>query len=535
MVAVPIDGRITSQNILNLPLTGGEVMEIVSPGTAAAGNTYQVSTAVLRAFMSAWSNATTAVTSTYLVQSTDNGNTIALGGGAFYTVSFGPPAGYASTFTVVVLNKDAGRGKTISLSGGATFILWPLQSIIVFNQGGAWQTIGRSQWFIPVSQNFFIDPINGNDNNDGLATTAGAFKTLQGAFNTVTSQLNFNGNTVNLNAAHGTYSSFFSETAAWSGNGSLAFIGDAASPASVIVDGGVNSAFLVAGSAPGAVTISGFHVQSTSNSGIVIGEHNVVNILNIEYGNVAFGHLVCGSGADLAISGNCSVVGNAVVHMFCSQGGSLIRSLVTNTVTIVGSPLINIWAFASENSAIESLNQTFVGAPAAGCARFEGTLNAVINTNNQGPAYFPGDTAGILVTGAQYDALTAPTSRVTYNTITVNFNSTNTDTSIPILLPGGAIAYQVASIRIGHASASISTATWGLFSAVAGGGTAIFGAGQAITVTSAAANANNNSMVATPGTASTQSYNFTTLYFRVGTAQGSAATADVQIELVPVY
>ena len=49
----PTDGRLTSQNSLSGPLTGGEVMWIVSPGNAAAGNTYQVSTGLLAEFFAA--------------------------------------------------------------------------------------------------------------------------------------------------------------------------------------------------------------------------------------------------------------------------------------------------------------------------------------------------------------------------------------------------------------------------------------------------------------------------------------------------
>ena len=59
MVAIPLDGRITSQNILGPPLNGGEVMEIVSPGNAAHGNTYQVSIAVLAAFIAAFPSLNT--------------------------------------------------------------------------------------------------------------------------------------------------------------------------------------------------------------------------------------------------------------------------------------------------------------------------------------------------------------------------------------------------------------------------------------------------------------------------------------------
>jgi hypothetical protein len=54
MVAIPLDGRITSQNVLNIALNGGEVMEIVSPGNAALGNTYQVTTSALASFFAAF-------------------------------------------------------------------------------------------------------------------------------------------------------------------------------------------------------------------------------------------------------------------------------------------------------------------------------------------------------------------------------------------------------------------------------------------------------------------------------------------------
>lgn len=50
MVSIPLDGRITSLDLLTLPLLGDEVFEIVSPGNANAGNNYQVTTAVLAAY-----------------------------------------------------------------------------------------------------------------------------------------------------------------------------------------------------------------------------------------------------------------------------------------------------------------------------------------------------------------------------------------------------------------------------------------------------------------------------------------------------
>jgi hypothetical protein len=117
--------------------------------------------------------------------------------------------------------------------------------------------------------------------------------------------------------------------------------------------------------------------------------------------------------------------------------------------------------------------------------------------------------------------------------IGVNFNSANTDTPIPIKLPISATNYRIAALVIGDASAAISTATFGLFSAPAGGGTAIIAGGTAITVTASASNTANNMQVVVP--AATESFSFTTLYFRVTGAQGSPATADVILQIVPLY
>lgn len=116
---------------------------------------------------------------------------------------------------------------------------------------------------------------------------------------------------------------------------------------------------------------------------------------------------------------------------------------------------------------------------------------------------------------------------------TVDFNSANSDNSIAVTLPTGAANYIVANVRISNASASISTATFSLFTAAGASGVTVI-TSTAITVTTSLPNTNNNSMVAIPATSATESYNAVTLFFRVGTPQGSAATADVLITIVPL-
>ena len=116
----------------------------------------------------------------------------------------------------------------------------------------------------------------------------------------------------------------------------------------------------------------------------------------------------------------------------------------------------------------------------------------------------------------------------------INFNATNTDTSIAIPLPTGFTHYVIDSIRIVDASASISTATCGVFTAASGGGTPIVTSGSSITITTASANTNNNAQSLTVNNASTLAYNLANVFFRVQNPEGSAATATVIIHIVPL-
>lgn len=117
---------------------------------------------------------------------------------------------------------------------------------------------------------------------------------------------------------------------------------------------------------------------------------------------------------------------------------------------------------------------------------------------------------------------------------TVDFNSANTDTAFPIVLPAGFTRYRVAGLRISGASASLTTATCGLFTAAAAGGTAIVTSGSTITVSTASEATNNNAQQFTINNQNTITHNAATLYFRVQNPQGSAATGNVALIIEPL-
>lgn len=117
---------------------------------------------------------------------------------------------------------------------------------------------------------------------------------------------------------------------------------------------------------------------------------------------------------------------------------------------------------------------------------------------------------------------------------TVNMNSV-ADTAVPITLPAGFTRYRVRTIMVWNASVDLTAATQvqvGLFTAAAGGGTAVLAATN-VTVSATAESTNNNAQFITP-TLANATFTNASLFFRNTTAHGTAATAKVAIEIVPV-
>ena len=125
--------------------------------------------------------------------------------------------------------------------------------------------------------------------------------------------------------------------------------------------------------------------------------------------------------------------------------------------------------------------------------------------------------------------------RIIGQVLQVNVNQTNTDIYVPLLLNPGANAV-FREIHINNASVSLTTATFGVFTAAAAGGTALVAAGTAMS-TLTTSNLTLITAAATTTFIVNQTTQFSTsvtpngsyLYFRVGTAQGAAATADIYL------
>jgi hypothetical protein len=112
----------------------------------------------------------------------------------------------------------------------------------------------------------------------------------------------------------------------------------------------------------------------------------------------------------------------------------------------------------------------------------------------------------------------------------VQLNTTG-DTPIPIALPTGFSLYYINAARIANPSASLSagSARAGLYTAPSQGGVAMVSQTALTAITATAPNTPGNMTSMTLNNPATTALNAATLYFNVGTANGSNATVDVTV------
>ena len=123
---------------------------------------------------------------------------------------------------------------------------------------------------------------------------------------------------------------------------------------------------------------------------------------------------------------------------------------------------------------------------------------------------------------------------LSYTAIAINFNLTNTDNPLLINLPPGYTRYRIQQILLSGATASLSTATCGVFTAQAAGGVAIVTSGTSITVTQTGIDTVNNMQSFNVNNVVAMALSDTVLYFRVQNPQGSPALGNVTVLYNPL-
>jgi len=213
-------------------------------------------------------------------------------------------------------------------------------------------------------------------------------------------------------------------------------------------------------------------------------------------------------------------------------GTSLTSATGTGNVVALSTSPVLVTPNLGTPSAATLTNAT--GLPTAGLvnnavtnAKSAQMITKTIKGNNTGGTADPLD-----LTVAQTTAL-LNVGLLRATAVAVNFNVGSTDTALTIPLPTGSTRYCLQRAHITNASATLTTSTIGIFTATGGGGFAL-ATNQAVTVSATAADTANNTMNLALNSTTTEALNDATLQIRIGTAQGSAATADVVLYYYPM-
>lgn len=354
-----------------------------------------------------------AKTANYTVLSADTGNIIALNTN-FFTLTFGTPSGYTATHNNIVVNEDTVRAKSIVITGGTTFTLYPGQSAVVFNDNNVWKVIKENRWKCGTCT-LFVDPALGSDSNDGLAAgTGGAFLTVQKAWDIATDGFDLGAGSLIIQLADGTYTSGIISQKPMHGGGAFQNVvikGNTATPANVLFNTslagvGVFEFGVGASSGPVQVQIQDLEVRNAGASGSGIqawGPGVFIWFQNIRFGTVANNHIAAQHGAIImGTSLSYAVTGNANIHILAQTTGQVY--VHGSTITFSNSP---VWTTAGLYAAglgnIYAGGMTFTNGGTVTGPRFSVNTNGNINIAGGGTSYFPGVGTGSVSLGGQYN------------------------------------------------------------------------------------------------------------------------------------
>lgn len=320
--------------------------------------------------------------------------------------------------SVTIINNDgtamwsvkAGTGSAIKTQNSNGWVYLGPGQAVTFESDGSnyWATRQSTRTKLGANTTIFVAATGGSNNNNGLGSGT-PFADMNFAYSFASQNLDLNGFVLTISVAAGTYgqSTFAGPIIGATSPNSVLLTGDVVTPTNVAA--GSSSASGTFWASEGALmTISGFSLSNTGAGSALLttngGTH--VQIQQMNFASVGgLNHITATRSSLIDIVGSYSISGDAGCHWIATSGGEI--ETVGGSITITGTGTRG-WSsgFACvqypsqiviNSSPVPSFVGTFTGP------RYNGSLNGIINTGGQGVNYFPGNSAGAVSSGAQYN------------------------------------------------------------------------------------------------------------------------------------
>ena len=314
--------------------------------------------------------------------------------GSLYVCTTGHTSGVFATdlaagkWLLIASKGDAGSG----VAGGAA------GQVLIKNSATDFDTVwANRRVMLTADTTWYVRP-DGMDTNNGLTNSAGgAFKTLQGAYDSIQRTYDFAGYAGTLQAINGPFTAGLNASLPCIG-GLLTIQGNLASTSSVVVGTTNSDAFQFYNGIN--VAIKAFKLTTTTGGTCVRSSSGaIVSLSNVEFGACAGSHITAADGGRVTVLTNYAISGGATYYHWQVTGGGQINCL-GRTITLNGVPVFAGFAIGFSIGIIKAAASAFVGAAAG--QRYAAYANAVIDSGGMSATAFPGDGAGIEATGGRY-------------------------------------------------------------------------------------------------------------------------------------
>lgn len=250
------------------------------------------------------------------------------------------------------------------------------------------------------NRNYYVRTGGSNSNNGLTNTDAGAFATLQYAYDFVAKNLDLNGFSVTINMADGYHTTGLNASIGLTGGNVIFIRGNVTTPGNCFLEV-TNSHGILNTVRDLTINVGGIRLSAlTAGTCLWASGGNIELGANCLFAPAANGdHFLATDGGNILISANYSVAGGCVNHWHAYGQGQI--TCQGRTITISSAISMTRWCGVA-TALLTSTGCTFTGKANVSGATYLVHRNGVVIVEGAGTSYFPGNAAGTVQTGGQY-------------------------------------------------------------------------------------------------------------------------------------